>query len=83
MSKLFGKAYRRYQETASSISLLPDDDFEHKFSHSVYALEEKAMKKTAKQMEHAFVVFLLEHPTIIENLEDSSLYTTKIDNSLK
>lgn len=81
MSKLFGKAFRRYQEAASSISLLPDDDFDLKFSHSIYVLEEKAMKKTAKQMENAFVTFLIENPQLIEDLKDSCAYAN--DDNLK
>ncbi|MFW1971723.1 hypothetical protein [Acinetobacter bereziniae] len=74
MSKLFGKAFRRYQESASSISLLPNDDFEHKFSHSPYAIEEKAMKITAQQMREALSAYLVEHPEIIRELEESLIY---------
>ncbi len=76
MSKLFGRAYRLYQEAASSISLLPIDDFEHKFSHSAYALEQKAMRKTAQQMKDALAAYLVEHPEIKADLEKSSTYLT-------
>lgn len=71
MSKLFGSVFKRYQQIASSISLLPDDDFEHTFSHSARALEEKAMKKTADQMHAALTAYLIEHPELIEELSSS------------
>ncbi len=68
MSKLFGRVLNRYQRIASSISLLPDDDYENTFSHSTHALEEKVMKRTAAQMRDVMIDYLKENPELIDEL---------------
>lgn len=57
MIKLIGMFLDYYRKVTSSISLLPSDDFDKKFSHSAEEINEKIMKKTADQMKSALASY--------------------------
>lgn len=81
MIKLFGKVLSHYHDIASSISLLPSDDFDNKFSHSVEAINNKAMQKTADQMKFALKTYMVENPNLRKQIYLSSCYMK--DDQLK
>lgn len=68
MIKLFGKVFGHYHDIASSISLLPSDDFDKKYSHSVAEINKKVLKKTSDQMRVALELYMVSHPEVVEEV---------------
>ncbi|MCO8088971.1 hypothetical protein [Acinetobacter indicus] len=83
MIKLFGKVLGHYHDIASSISLLPSDDFDKKYSHSVESINKKVLKRTSDQMRIALELYMVSHPEIAEEVYFSDGYNNDKDLKLE